>query len=265
MNVEQLFDLSGKVVIITGAAGNLGSRYAVGLSQFGANVVLADIDYIKCKQMAKKIKEKYLTDPEPIKLDLTKKKSISNVVSKVLKKYSKIDVLINNAAYQGNDKIRKTSFENLSLDDWNKSISVNLTGVFLMCQQVGKIMKKQKQGNIINIGSTYGLVAPDQRIYGDSGQNAAAFYSASKGGVINLTRYLASYWNRTGIRVNTLTPGGVGNNQKSNFIKKYSNKTMLGRMAKKDEYVSAILFLSSDASSYMTGSNLIIDGGWTAW
>ena len=265
MNVEQLFDLSGKVVIITGAAGNLGSRYVDGLSQFGANVVLADIDYIKCKQMAKKIKEKYLTDPEPIKLDLTKKKSISNVVSKVLKKYSKIDVLINNAAYQGNDKIRKTSFENLSLDDWNKSISVNLTGVFLMCQQVGKIMKKQKQGNIINIGSTYGLVAPDQRIYGDSGQNAAAFYSASKGGVINLTRYLASYWNRTGIRVNTLTPGGVGNNQKSNFIKKYSNKTMLGRMAKKDEYVAAILFLSSDASSYMTGSNLIIDGGWTAW
>lgn len=265
MNVKQLFDLSGKVVIITGAAGNLGSRYADGLSQFGANVVLADIDYIKCKQMAKKIKEKYLTDPEPTKLDLTKKKSISNVVSKVLKKYSKIDVLINNAAYQGNDKIRKTSFENLSLDDWNKSISVNLTGVFLMCQQVGKIMKKQKQGNIINIGSTYGLVAPDQRIYGISGQNAAVFYSITKSGVISLTRYLASYWANTGIRVNTLSPGGVERNQGKSFVKNYSKKTMLGRMAQKNEYTGAIIFLASDASSYMTGSNLVIDGGWTAW
>jgi len=126
-------------------------------------------------------------------------------------------------------------------------------------------MIKQKQGNIINIGSTYGLVAPDQRIYGTSGQNAAAFYSVTKSAVINLTRYLASYWANTGIRVNTLSPGGVQRNQSNSFIKNYSQKTMIGRMAKKDEYVGAIIFLASDASSYMTGSNLIIDGGWTAW
>ena len=265
MNAKKLFDLSGKVVIVTGAAGNLGSQYAEGLSQAGANVVLGDLDYVKCKQISIKLKKKYDVDPLPLKLDLTKKASISNFVTKIIKKYSKIDVLINNAVYQGNSKIRKTSFEELSLDDWNKAISVNLTGIFLICQQVGKIMKKQGTGNIINIGSTYGLVAPDQRIYGNSGQNAGSFYSVTKSAVINLTRYLASYWANTGIRVNTLSPGGVKRNQTSSFIKNYSKKTMLGRMAHNDEYIGTIIFLASDASSYMTGSNVIVDGGWTAW
>jgi len=265
MNANKLFDLTEKTVVITGAAGNLGSQYAEGLSQVGANVILADLDYVKCAQIAKKLKKQYAVDPEPIKLDLTKQSSISNLVSKTISKYAKIDVLINNAAYQGNDRIRTTPFEDLSLADWNEALTVNLTGIFLTCQQVGKVMKKQKRGNIINIGSTYGLVAPDQRIYGNSGQNAAAFYAATKSAIINLTRYLASYWANTGIRVNTLTPGGVRRNQTKSFIKNYSYKTMLGRMAEKDEYVGAIIFLASDASSYMTGSNLIVDGGWTAW
>ena len=126
-------------------------------------------------------------------------------------------------------------------------------------------MVKQKQGVIINIASTYGIVAADQRIYGKSGQNSAVYYAATKSGILNLTRYLASYWQGTGIRINTLSPGGVENNQGNSFIKNYSYKTMLGRMARKDEYVGAILFLASDASSYMTGSNLVIDGGWTSW
>jgi NAD(P)-dependent dehydrogenase (short-subunit alcohol dehydrogenase family) len=265
MDVPKLFDLSGSVVIITGAAGNLGSKYAEGLSQAGANLVLADLDYDSCKKLGKQLESKYSTKTLAIKLDLTNKISIKNMVSKSMKQFSKIDVLINNAAYQGNQKTRKIKFEDFPLNEWNKAVSVNLTGIFLTCQEVGKIMVKQKKGNIINISSTYGIVAPDQRIYGVSGQNAAAFYSATKGAVINLTKYLASYWNRTGIRVNCLSPGGVENSQELNFIKNYSEKTILGRMARKDEYVGAIIFLSSDASSYMTGSNLIVDGGWTAW
>ena len=265
MDIAKLFDLSGRVVIITGAAGNLGSKYAEGLTQAGANVVLADIDYVACKQLGKKLEKKYSIKNLAIKLDLNDKSSIKNMVLKTMKQFSKIDILINNAAYQGNPKTRKIKFEDFPLNEWNKAVSVNLTGVFLTCQEVGKIMVKQKYGNIINISSTYGLVAPDQRIYGTSGQNAAAFYSATKAALVNLTRYLASYWNRSGIRVNSLSPGGVENSQESNFIKKYSEKTMLGRMAQKDEYVGAIIFLSSDASSYMTGSNLVIDGGWTAW
>ena len=265
MNVKNIFDLTDKTVILTGAAGYLGGNYADGLSQSGANVVLADINYQGCKKLEHKIREKYDVDPLSVKLDLTQSKSINNLVSKITKKYSSIDVLINNAAYQGTPKIRTAGFENLTLETWNQAISVNLTGIFLLSQQIGKIMKNQKFGNIINISSIYGIVGADQRIYGKSGLNSAVFYAATKGAVLNLTRYLASFWNRTGIRVNTFSPGGVENKQDKNFIKNYSKKTMIGRMARNDEYVGALIFLASDASSYMTGSNLIIDGGWTAW
>ena len=265
MNVKNIFDLTDKTVILTGAAGYLAGNYADGLSQSGANVVLADINYQGCKKLEHKIREKYDVDPLSVKLDLTQSKSINNLVSKITKKYSGIDVLINNAAYQGTPKIRTAGFENLTLETWNQAISVNLTGIFLLSQQIGKIMKNQKFGNIINISSIYGIVGADQRIYGKSGQNSAVFYAATKGAVLNLTRYLASFWNRTGIRVNTFSPGGVENKQDKNFVKNYSKKTMIGRMARNDEYVGALIFLASDASSYMTGSNLIIDGGWTAW
>jgi len=265
MRNNNIFDIKDKVIVLTGAAGNLGSQYAEALSKSKANVVLCDIDYKTCKTLSSKLNHEYGVESIPVRLDLRKKISVENLVKKIMKKYSKIDVLINNAAYQGNAIIRKTPFENLSIKDWNHALSVNLTGVFLLCQKVGKIMKKQKYGSIINIGSTYGIVAPDQSIYGNSGLNAGAFYSASKSGVINLTRYLASYWGKFGIRVNTLSPGGVKNNQTKSFVSNYSKKTMLGRMASGQDYVGAIIFLSSDASSYMTGSNLVIDGGWTAW
>ena len=265
MNVKKIFDLSGKVILLTGAAGNLGTQYAGGLAEAGANIVLADIDYSKCKIIQSKLEKKFKRKFTSLELDLRDKKSIVKNVKLLQKKFGTIDVLINNAAIQGNHKLRTAKFEDFPLSYWNDAISVNLTGVFLMCQEVGKVMVKQKKGNIINISSTYGIIAPDQRIYGTSGQNSSAFYASTKSALINLTRYLASYWNRKGIRVNTFSPGGVENNQDPKFIKKYSEKTMIGRMAKKDEYIGAVIFLCSDASSYMTGSNLIIDGGWTAW
>ena len=265
MNVKKIFDLSGKVILLTGAAGNLGTQYAGGLAEAGANIVLADIDYSKCKIIQSKLEKKFKRKFTSLELDLRDKKSIVKNVKLLQKKFGTIDVLINNAAIQGNHKLRTAKFEDFPLSYWNDAISVNLTGVFLMCQEVGKVMVKQKKGNIINISSTYGIIAPDQRIYGTSGQNSSAFYASTKSALINLTRYLASYWNRKGIRVNTFSPGGVENNQDPKFIKKYSEKTMIGRMAQKDEYVGALIFLCSDASSYMTGSNLIVDGGWTAW
>lgn len=265
MNVINKSDISGKVVILTGASGLLGVEYANGLSNAGANVVLADVDYGKCKKIAKDLKEKYDVSPLAIRVNVADKESVKNMVTLTLKKFSRIDVLVNNAVFFGISKKRVQSFETYPLATWNKALEVNLTGMFLCCQEIGKIMLKQKQGIIINISSIYGMVGADQRIYGKSGINSTVSYATTKSAVLNFTRYLASYWNRTGIRVNTLTLGGVQNNQNSQFIRNYSYKTMLGRMAEKDEYVSALIFLASDASSYMTGSNLVIDGGWTAW
>ena len=262
---KNIFDIKNKNIVLTGSAGFLGSHYAEFLSSQGANIILVDIDEKQNKKLEKSIKSKYGTKTRSYTCDLSNSKEIKSLKKSILKDFKTIDVLINNAAYQGDDKLRTIPFEELPLESWNKAIDVNLTGIFLCCQEIGKIMLKQKNGVIINISSTYGIVAPDQRIYGKSSQNSAIFYAATKSAVLNLTRYLAAYWQGKGIRVNTLSPGGVERNQEAGFRKKYANKTMLGRMAKKDEYVGPIIFLASDASSYMTGSNLIVDGGWTAW
>jgi len=264
VSINKIFNLSNKVIILTGAAGLLGTEYAHGLSQAGANVVLADLNFDKCKKLSLNLNKKYDVNSFPIKLDVTKINSINTMIKAVIKKFSKIDILINNA-YFSEAGYTKIKFENYDLDIWKKGLNVNLSGIFLCCQQIGKIMKKQKNGNIINISSIYGIVAPDQRIYGNTKIIKSALYSVTKSGVLNFTRYLASYWRQDGIRVNTLSLGGVEENQNIIFKKNYSNKTMIGRMAKKDEYVGALIFLSSNASSYMTGSNLVIDGGWTAW
>ena len=181
----------------------------------------------------------------------------------------KIDVLINNAHYLPREHPQRDSnFEEYPLDLWDETISKNLRGIFLCCREFGKHMAKQKSGNIVNVSSIYGITGPDQRIYGKSRLNSPAFYSTTKGGLVNLTKYLAAYWNGKNIRVNTLTLGGVFDKKlhtDKNFIKKYSEKTMIGRMAKTSDYDGAILFLTSDSSSYMTGANLIVDGGWTSW
>jgi len=265
LKIKQLFDLSGKVIILTGSSGFLGSQFADGFSQVGANVVLGDINYGKSKKLEKILGKKYNVKPLAAKLDVTNKNSIKRMISKVIKKFSKIDVLINNAYFYEGLGGRSISFEEFPLSIWNKALNVNLTGAFLCSQEVGKIMVRQKQGVIINISSIYGMVGADQRIYGKGGNRSTSVYATTKGGVLNLTRYLAAYWRKTGVRVNSITFGGIKNNQNRNFIRNYSGKTMLGRMATPNECVGALLFLASDASSYMTGSNLIVDGGWTAW
>ena len=180
--------------------------------------------------------------------------------------------MVNNAAYTNIDAIKNSDnisapFEKFSFQLWKKMLDVNLSGVFNCCKVFGSQMIKQRKGTIVNIASIYGIVGNDQRIYGNSKINSPVSYAAAKGGIITLTRYLAAYWYGKNIRVNTLTPGGVIDKsyQSKEFIKKYSEKTILGRMARSDEYNGALLFLMSDASSYMTGANLVIDGGWTAW
>ena len=270
--ISKLFDIKNRNIVITGSSGLLGSQYANTLSAAGANVILVDLDSAKNKKLENSLIKKYGTRARSYITDISNIQEVKKLAKNVLSDFKKIDGLINNAAYTSKGaKAESTkpygSFENFPIKIWQKSIDINLTGVFFCSQVFGKIMVKQGKGVIVNIASTYGLVGADQRIYGKSGLNLPISYAATKGGVVNLTKYLAAYWSGKNIRVNTLSPGGVRDTtyQDKKFINKYSEKTILGRMARKEEYNGAMLFLISDASSYMTGSNLIVDGGWTAW
>ena len=270
--ISKLFDLEGRNIVITGASGLLGSQYANTLSSAGANIILLDIDTAKNEKLKSTLIKKYKNKISAYTLDISNQTEVNKTSKKIMKDFKKIDGLINNAAYTSKGAKEKSdnafgSFENFPIDIWQKSLDINLSGVFFCSQAFGKIMAKQGKGVIVNIASTYGLVGADQRIYGKSGLNLPISYAATKGAIVNFTRYLAAYWHGKNIRVNTLSPGGVMDKtyQEKSFIKKYSEKTILGRMANKDEYNGAMLFLISDASSYMTGANLVVDGGWTSW
>jgi NAD(P)-dependent dehydrogenase (short-subunit alcohol dehydrogenase family) len=270
MNLKNIFSLEGKTAIVTGGAGLIGKMQCKALSDFGAKVVVCDLDLEKTEEIASKLNNHSFATT----LDVTKEESVTRVKNTVLSKTKSIDILVNNAAINdifSNDSsvLEQSMFENYSLELWEKSLKVNLTGTFLSCKIFGSEMAKQKKGSIINVASTYGIVGPDQSIYCDENGNQIFYkspsYPAGKGAIINFTRYLAAYWGGKGVRVNTLSPGGVYNEQEDFFISNYSKKTMLGRMANAEDYSGAIVFLASDASSYMTGANLVIDGGWTAW
>ena len=269
--IFKLFDLTGRNIIVTGSSGILGSQYADTLSQAGANVILVDING-KNNNLEKTLRKKYKTNAKFYCADISIEKNVLSLKKNILTDFKKIDGLINNAAYTNIDAIKNSDditapFEKFSFELWKKILDVDLSGVFNCCKVFGSQMVKQRKGTIVNIASIYGIVGNDQRIYGNSKINSPVSYAAAKGGIITLTRYLAAYWYGKNIRVNTLTPGGVIDKsyQSKEFIKKYSEKTILGRMARSDEYNGALLFLMSDASSYMTGANLVIDGGWTAW
>lgn len=265
-----LFNLENKTVIVTGALGLIGKQHCISLSEAGANVVVADIDENKAKIFAVTLPNNAMG----IYLDVTDKENIQNAKEIIMKEYGSIDVLINNAAI--NDMVEDpkanivlSRFENYPLDLWNKSLQVNVTGTFLCSQVFGSQMAEQKKGSIINIASTYGIVAPNQSLYQDKFGNQNFYkppaYSVSKSAILGLTKYLAAYWGKEGIRVNSLSPGGVKNNQDEEFVEKYSKRTPLGRMAEPTDYQGAVVFLASDASGYMNGANLIVDGGWTCW
>lgn len=268
--IQNLFSLKDKVAIVTGALGLIGKHHCHALVEAGASVVVCDLDEVECADFAASLSVLSLG----ISADITDKKSVIKLKEKVLANYGRIDVLVNNAAI--NDKfedpqaaLTESMFENYPLEMFKKSLDVNVTGMFLCCQVVGSEMAERGSGSIINVASTYGIVAPDQSIYknekGEQTFYKSAAYPVTKGAVISFTKFLAAYWGHSGIRVNTLSPGGVQDRQDDFFIKNYSKKTPLGRMAHPTDYKGALIFLASDASSYMTGANLIVDGGWTAW
>lgn len=269
-DIKKLFDLTDKVAIVTGALGLIGKHHCYALAEAGANVVVTDLNEKACIEFAKTLSTKSIG----IGVNIIDKFSLENLRDKTLNEFGHIDILINNAAI--NDMFENpqaaaelSMFENYPLQMWQKSLDVNVTGTFLCSQIIGTVMANQGKGSIINIASTYGMVGPDQSIYkrpdGTQSFYKSPAYPATKGAIINFTRFLAAYWGNKGVRVNTLSPGGVENNQDNYFIANYSAKTMLGRMAMPTDYKGAIVFLASDASSYMTGANLVVDGGWTAW
>ncbi len=272
ISYRALFDLTGKVAVVTGGAGILGQHFCAGLAESGAKVAVVDLQAAKAIEVAKKIRDDYSTQAIGIGCDVSNHESVEAMVEQVISEFGEINVLHNNAAGKSEDiNAFFASFEDYSLDQWRQIMSVNLDGMFLVAQSVGKQMVMQgKGGSIIQTASIYGVIAPDRRIYEGSfylGRqiDSPAVYSASKAGVIGLTKYLASYWADRKIRVNTLTPGGVESGQNDEFQRKYSARVPLARMAKPTEMVGALLYLASDASSYVTGQNIIVDGGLTAW
>ena len=266
---QKIFNIKNKTIVLTGSAGRIGEHFAHVLSSNGANVILVDIQNTKNKKLENTLKKLYKTKPVSINVDISDELQVKTLVNTVLKKFKTIDVLINNAHFISREHPnRDVNFENYPLELWDSMVNQNLRSLFLCSKEIGKIMLKQKKGVIVNISSIYGIKGADQRIYGKSRLNSPSPYAATKGGLVNFTKYLASYWHGKNIRVNTLTLGGVYDSKlhtNKDFVKKYSSKTILGRMAQKSDFDGALLFLSSDASSYVTGTNLIVDGGWTAW
>ncbi|HNK64165.1 MAG TPA: SDR family oxidoreductase [Anaerolineales bacterium] len=275
MTIFDKFNLKDRVAVVTGGGGQLGFEFCKTLAEAGAAVVAADLNMEFANRTAVRLTESgYSVSAFP--LDVTRIESTRDLVAETVKQYGRLDILVNSAALDpkfdptaAEKGIAPGAFEDYPLADWQAALNVNLTGMFLTTQACVKQMISQgKKGSIINICSTYGLNGPDQRIYIKDGKRVAykpAYYTTTKAGVMGFTKYLAAYYAETEIRVNALTPGGVYNNHEEYFVKNYSAKTILGRMAKKDEMNGALLFLASEASSYMTGNNVVVDGGWTAW
>lgn len=264
------FELKNKVAIITGGAGFLGTKHAEALAELGCNIVL--FDKINGNQVAHSIKKKYNCECDAFKGDVTNERSIKDLLKFVTKNYKRIDILINNAAIDpkiSNDNLNFTKLETFSLSNWKKEIDVGLTGAFLCSKIFGTVMSKNNGGVIINISSDLGIIAPNHNIYNTKMKKnkyvKPVTYSVIKHGIIGLTKYISTYWPEKNVRSNALCIGGIKNNQPKEFIKKLSELIPMNRMAEPDEYKSAIQFLCSDASKYMNGSSLIIDGGRTAW
>lgn len=271
------FSLDGKVVVITGGAGLLGKKHAEAVLEAHGTAVLLDISGDGLNHAVGGLEQKYASASVcGICADITSRTSLEQARNQIISGYGKVDILINNAAnnpkMEGNASNMGTiQFENFPMDIWVGDIAVGLTGAFLCAQVFGGTMVEHNRGVILNISSDLGIIAPDQRIYRKDGLREEdqtvkpVTYSVVKHGLIGLTKYLATYYAEKGIRCNALCPGGVFNGQDEEFLGKLTNLIPLGRMADIDEYKSTILYLISDASSYMTGSTIIVDGGRTCW
>jgi NAD(P)-dependent dehydrogenase (short-subunit alcohol dehydrogenase family) len=275
MSLKKKFNLEDQIFIVTGGLGLLGQQHVSAIAEFGGKTIILDTNQNNGSHITEKIKSDYNTDCVFIHCDITDEKNVSEVKDEIIRKYNNIDGLINNATIDPKVESSKNKsfsrFENFELEQWEKEIKVGLTGAMLCSKIFGYEMAKNNKGVIVNIASDLAVIAPDQRIYRLDDIKEVdqpvkpVTYSVIKHGIIGLTKYLSTYWADNNIRVNSLSPGGVYNSQNENFVKKLTNLIPMNRMANLDEYKAAIIFLLSDASSYMTGQNIIIDGGRSVW
>lgn len=263
--MDPLFDIQGRVVVLTGACGLIGRKIAAEFLARGANLMLADLESAKPAEFAASL----LGQPaggraSGMACDVANAQQVAALVARTLETYGRVDVLINAHQYKPKGFLTAQA-EDFPEELWDAILNANLKGTFLTCRDFGRVMLQQGKGSIINFASTYGVVSSNPALYEDNSMGNPLAYSASKGGVIMLTKYLGVYWAKRGVRVNCLTPHGVWNNHEPAFVERFSRMSPMGRLMQVEEVVGAALFLASDASSYVTGSNLLVEGGWTAW
>jgi NAD(P)-dependent dehydrogenase (short-subunit alcohol dehydrogenase family) len=256
-------DLNNKVVVITGGAGLIGKGFVKAVAQSGAVTIIADLDEVAGNKVKDELSKELATDKiEFLKVDITSKQSVQNMIDAIVNKHQVIDALVNNAYPRNKNYGRK--FEDVTYEDFCENVNLHLGGYFLMSQEISRVMVKQKSGVIVNISSIYGFMAPRFELYENANFTSPVEYSAIKGALLSLTKYLASYLGKHDIRVNAISPGGVHNNQSESFVTQYASKTLIGnRMAEIEDLTGALVFLLSDASMYITGQNIVVDGGWS--
>ncbi len=263
--MDPLFDIRGRVIVLTGACGLIGRKIAAEFLARGARLMLVDLESARPAEFAASL----ITTPgegraSGMACDVSNSQEVAALVERTLDTYGRVDVLINAHQYKPRGFLTAQA-ENFPEELWDAVINANLKGTFLTCRDFGRVMLEQGKGSIINFASTYGVVSSNPALYEGNSLGNPLAYSASKGGVIMLTKYLGVYWAKRGVRVNCLTPHGVWNNHEPGFVERFSKMSPMGRLMQVEEVVGAALFLASDASSYVTGSNLLVEGGWTAW
>jgi NAD(P)-dependent dehydrogenase (short-subunit alcohol dehydrogenase family) len=266
---DERFSLKDRVVVVTGSTGVLGKGYCRAMGIRGARIVAADLPSRDPKAQADILASELNKQIVGFDCDVANEKDVVALFQFARKKFGRVDVVLNNAAATGEHLMKVgdvfAPFEEYPIEVWNQVLQTNLTGVFLVAREGGKAMLETGGGSLINVSSVYGVVGPDHRIYEGMPFGSFAAYSASKAGVHGVTQWLATYWGTKGIRVNTLVPGGVFNGHSEEFVRRYSNRTPMGRMADRDDLVGMVIFLASDASRYCTGQKFIVDGGLSAW
>jgi NAD(P)-dependent dehydrogenase (short-subunit alcohol dehydrogenase family) len=264
--ISELMSLKGRVAVITGGAGHIGAAMAEALAELGAKIVILDVSSESCLPVCERISKEYAVETLPLSVNLSQEEHIRTVPDAVVNKFGRLDILVNCAAFVGTSKLQGwiTPFEEQSADTWRQALDVNLTAPFILAQACTPALKRSGHGSVINVASIYGIQGPDMRLYKGTLMGNPAAYAASKGGLLQLTRWLATVL-APDVRVNAIIPGGVSRGQPEDFQARYIERTPLRRMAKEEDLKGAVAYLASDLSAYVTGHNLIVDGGWIAW